>query len=271
MLGDTYAPGSRESWPCATRGIARGRCVSGTSGAAVSSAMVPAEFILFEGIDNFEEVELPVVPIQRVEPAHTVLQEEGRQVSVRDEVAADGEAGGHPTVGVKKCLPLREHAHARQAEEGLDVAEGIVGRERSGEYPRMGGDTEIGNQRGAGEAEQVRVRGALPQEADGLRMLGAGRIRSVEEDIDVDRIAQSSLRSRMLYTASLSERATSACMGRDAHWSLGSSGALFRRARPSARSCETILPRERPSFSRSFLSSFRRGASKSRVVRAMMY
>lgn len=93
--------------------------------------------MLFEGIGDLEEVELPEVPIDRVQPADAVLSEEGRQLGVRDEVAADREAGGHLTVDLKKSLPLREHAHARQAEEGLDVAQGIVGRERLGENSRM--------------------------------------------------------------------------------------------------------------------------------------
>jgi len=91
---------------------------------------LPSGGRLFEGIGDLEEVELPEVPIDRVQPADAVLPEEGRQVGVRDEVAAHGEAGGHLTVDLKKSLPLREQAHARQAEEGLDVAEGIVGRER---------------------------------------------------------------------------------------------------------------------------------------------
>jgi len=152
--------------------------------------------MLFGGIGDLEEVELPEVPVDRVQPALAVLPEEGCQVGVGDEVAADREVGGHRTVDLKEPLLLREHAHARQAEEGLDVAEGIVGREGSGENSRMCGDAEKGNQRGLGDAEQVWVRGALLQEADGLRMLGAGRVRSVEEDVHVDRIAHSSPRSR---------------------------------------------------------------------------
>ena len=127
---------------------------------------------LFEGIGDLEEVERPEVPIDRVQPAHAVLPEEGRQVGIGDEVAADGEAGGHLTVDLKESHPFREHAHARQAEEGLDVAEGILARERSGEDSRMGGDTKEGSQCGPGDAEQVRVRGPLPQEADGLGMPG---------------------------------------------------------------------------------------------------
>lgn len=225
---------------------------------------------LFEGIGDLEEVELPEVPIDRVQPADAVLPEEGRQLGVRDEVPADGEVGGYLTVDLKKSLPLREQAHARQAEQGLDVAEGIVGRKRLGENARVRGDAEKRDQRGAGDAEQVGVRGALLQEADGLGMLGAGCVRCVEEDVDVGRLAHSSLRSSTPYTASLSEVTTRACMGRVTHWSLRSSGAVFRRARASARSWETILPRERPSFSCNFLSSFRSGASMLSVVRGMM-
>jgi hypothetical protein len=34
--------------------------------------------MLFEGIGDLEEIELPEVPIECVQPAHAVLQEEGR-------------------------------------------------------------------------------------------------------------------------------------------------------------------------------------------------
>ena len=131
---------------------------------------------LFEGIGDLEKVELPEVPIDRVQPADAMLREEDRQVGVGDEVAAGREAGGHLTVDLEDSLPLREQAHARQAEEGLDIAEGIVGQEKVGENPRVRGDAEIDGQRGPGDAEQVRVRGELLREADGLGMPGAGRV-----------------------------------------------------------------------------------------------
>ena len=63
------------------------------------------------------------------------------------------EVGGHRTVDLKEpLLPKRTRTPGRLR---LDVAEGIVGREGSGENSRMCSDAEKGNQRGPGEAEQI--------------------------------------------------------------------------------------------------------------------
>ena len=72
------------------------------------------------------------------------MAEHGRQVGVGDEVAANGDVGGHVTVDLEEPLPLREDAHAGQAQQGLDVPEGLGGRERAAEDPLVGGDAQVG-------------------------------------------------------------------------------------------------------------------------------
>jgi hypothetical protein len=149
-----------------------------------------------EGIGNVEEVELPEVPIDRVQSADPVLPEEGRKMGVGNEVAADGEVVGDGAIDVEKSLSLREDANTRQTEQGLDVAEGLGRRQRTSEDSGMSGDPQKGHGRGPRDAEEVRVLGALLEEGEGCRVLGAGCVRRVEEDVDVDRVAHASWRSR---------------------------------------------------------------------------
>jgi hypothetical protein len=69
---------------------------------------------LCEGIADVERLELPKVAVARVQRTHAILEEDGRDVRVGDEIAARAKMPG--------CVAMRRYAikvgHARQSTSG---------------------------------------------------------------------------------------------------------------------------------------------------------
>ena len=67
-----------------------------------------------EGIAQVEEREFPEIPIMGIQGPDTVLKQDGDEMGVRDEVAANRQAAGHMVVGFQESIQLGNRAHVRQ-------------------------------------------------------------------------------------------------------------------------------------------------------------
>jgi hypothetical protein len=142
-----------------------------------------------ERIGHVEEVELPKVAVDGIQPSDAMLPKQGCQVGVGNEISAYGKVSTDLAVDLEEPIALREDAHARQGQERFHVVKGLVGRERPREDSGVSGDAQEGHQRGPGHAEQVRILGAPFQKVEGFAVPRARPIGGVEKDVDVDRIA----------------------------------------------------------------------------------
>ncbi len=93
-----------------------------------------------EGVSHVERLELPEITVIGVQRADAVLEQDGCDMGVRDEIPANRHLARHVLVGIYETVQLRHGTHVRQPEERGDVPEGFVRRQRCGEDARVRGD-----------------------------------------------------------------------------------------------------------------------------------
>lgn len=141
---------------------------------------------------------------------------------------------------------LARGLHVPERKQALDVSDRVRPRKRSLEDRRVRRDPKIRHHRRSEEIDEVVAAGDPIEKGAGVRLVRAGLVGGVQEDVGVEREAQGASSARR--RASSSSRSTRACMGRRVTHSSGRD----LDARPSsrnvlARSSETSWPSVLPS------------------------
>jgi len=83
-----------------------------------------------ERVAQVKRLEFPEITVIGVQRADAVLEQDGYDVGVRDEVPANGGLARHLLVGIQETVQLRHGTHVRQPDERGDVPERFIRRQR---------------------------------------------------------------------------------------------------------------------------------------------
>ncbi len=140
--------------------------------------------------NDFEERKFPEIRVVGVDASDAVLMEECGEMGIRHQVAAYDGAAGEEFVMIREILVLGNDADARQAHQGPHIRPCGLGRERPPEDGWVGGNPQIGEERGPRQAAEIRIRHAALHEIKCGGVFRTAGIAGVEQEVGIDGVAQ---------------------------------------------------------------------------------
>ena len=84
----------------------------------------------FKWIANPKEVEFSEIRVRGVNHPDVMLTEKGGKMGIGDEISTNGEPPGNFPINFQEAVQLRQYLYPGQIQEGFQVAQSFIGRER---------------------------------------------------------------------------------------------------------------------------------------------